>query len=260
MNQENFDYLKNQVKFTGFGEGLEGQLKEKIQGQHPEFTLQHSAEYGQDKVNVTLHFRKSDEKDMYFFNKYDMSLKKSEAGEEMKQTFYVGKDNTFTFKEAYNLMDGRAVNKDLVNKQEEKYNSWVQLDRNDADEKGNFKVKHFHENYGYDLEAVLSKHKIKELGDDTDKGRLIDSLKKGNKQSVTFIKEGEEQKGFVQANPQYKSLKIFDGKGKEIRQNETRSEKQDTKKSAKQAEKPNDEDNPSAGENKKQTRKRGIKA
>ncbi len=185
---------------------------------------------------------------------------KSEAGEEMKQTFYVGKDNTFTFKEAYNLMDGRAVNKDLVNKQEDKYNSWVQLDRNDADEKGNFKVKHFHENYGYDLEAVLSKHKIKELGDDTDKGRLIDSLKKGNKQSVTFIKEGEEQKGFVQANPQYKSLKIFDGKGKEIRQNETRSEKQDTKKSAKQTEKPNDEDNPSAGQNKKQTRKRGIKA
>jgi len=260
MNQENFDYLKNQVKFTGFGEGLEDQLKEKIKGQQPEFTLKHSAEYGQDKVNATLHFRKSDEKDMYFFNKYDMSLKKSEAGEEMKQTFYVGKDNTFTFKEAYNLMDGRAVNKDLVNQQKEKYNSWVQLDKNDADEKGNFKMKHFHENYGYDLEAVLSKHKIKELGDNTDKERLTESLKKGNKQSVTFIKEGEEQKGFVQANPQYKSLKIFDGKGKEIRQNEARSEKQDTKKSTKQAEKPNDDDNPSAGQNKKQTRKRGIKA
>lgn len=259
MNQENFDYLKNQVKFTGFGEGLESQLKAKIEGLQPEFTLQHMAEYGTDKVNATLHFRRSDEKEMYFFNKYDMSLKKNE-GEEIKQTFYVGKDNTFTFKEAYNMMDGRAVNKDLVNKQQEAYNSWVQLDKNDADEKGNFKMKHFHENYGYDLEAVLSKHQIKELGDGTDKERLLESLKKGNKQSVTFIKDGEEQKGFVQANPQYKSVKVFDGKGKEVRQNEAKAEKQETSKSAKKVEKPGDEDKPSAKQNNKQARRKGIKA
>lgn len=258
MNQENFDYLKNQVKFTGFGEALEGQLEEKIKGQQPEFTLQHTAEYGKDKVNATLHFRKSDEKDMYFFNKYDMSLIKNEQ-EEIKQTFYVGKDNTFTFKEAYNLMDGRAVNKDLVNKQQEAYNSWVQLDRNDADEKGNFKMKHFHENYGYDLEATLSNHKLKELSDGTDKERLMESLKKGNKQSVTFIKDGEEQKGFIQANPQYKSVKIFDNKGKEVRQNEVKAEKQGTNKTSKKVEKPGDEDKPSAKQEKKQTSKRGIK-
>lgn len=245
MNQENFDYLKNQVKFTGFGEGLEDQLKEKIQAQQPEFTLQHTAEYGKDKVNATLHFRKSDEKDMYFFNKYDMALKKDNA-EEIKQTFYVGKDNTFTFKEAYNLMDGRTVNKDLVNKQQETYNSWVQLDKNDADEKGNFKLKHFHENYGYDLEDALSKHKIKELGASTDKDRLMESLKKGNKQSVTFLKDGAEQKGFVQANPQYKSLKIFDDKGKEIRQGEKKAEKEGANKSNKTAEKAGDEDKPAA--------------
>ena len=31
MNQKNLDYLKDQVKFTGFGEGLENELKEKMQ-------------------------------------------------------------------------------------------------------------------------------------------------------------------------------------------------------------------------------------
>ncbi len=31
MNQKNFDYLKDQLKFTGFGEGIENALKEKLQ-------------------------------------------------------------------------------------------------------------------------------------------------------------------------------------------------------------------------------------
>ncbi len=33
MNQKNFEYLSDQVKFTGFGEGLENELKEKMQKQ-----------------------------------------------------------------------------------------------------------------------------------------------------------------------------------------------------------------------------------
>jgi hypothetical protein len=33
MNQKNFDYLKDQVKFTGFGEGLETKLKERMEKQ-----------------------------------------------------------------------------------------------------------------------------------------------------------------------------------------------------------------------------------
>lgn len=144
MNQENFDYLKNQVKFTGFGDGLESELKNKINSGEPAFTLQHNMEYGNDKVNTTLHFRKSEDKDMYFFNKYDMSVNKGDS--EINQTFFVGRDNTFTHKEAYNLLDGRTVNKNLVNKDRESYNSWVKLDFNDADANGNFKMKHFHEN------------------------------------------------------------------------------------------------------------------
>jgi len=35
-------------------------------------------------------------------------LQKAGENEPVKQTFYVGKDNTFTLKEGYNLMAGRA--------------------------------------------------------------------------------------------------------------------------------------------------------
>ncbi|MGV3641369.1 MAG: hypothetical protein ACO1NZ_12665, partial [Adhaeribacter sp.] len=75
---------------------------------------------------------------------------------------------------------------------------------------GNFRMRHFHQNYGYNLEQSLAKHPIKELKSEQDKSRLLDSLKRGNRQSVTFLQNGSEQKHFVEANPRFKSLNVYD--------------------------------------------------
>jgi len=55
-----------------------------------------------------LNFRHAENSDRYYFNSYNLSLQKAGENEPVKQTFYVGKDNTFTLKEGYNLMAGRA--------------------------------------------------------------------------------------------------------------------------------------------------------
>ena len=226
MNEQNYDYLKNQVKYTGFGEGLENQLKEKMVQGEPAFTIRHNTEFGNDKMTSDLHFRKSDQTDMYFFNKYDTSLKKGNEDTEMKQTFYIGKENNITLKEAYNLMDGRSVNKDLVNREGEKYNAWVQLNFKETDSNGNFKPKQFHENYGFDLEKALEQHPIKELSSPEDKERLMDSLKKGNRQSVTFKDGDDEQKRFVEASPQFKSINVYDQSQNRIGRSNNQKESQ----------------------------------
>lgn len=81
---------------------------------------------------------------------------------------------------------------------------------------GNFKVKHYHQNYGYDLEATLSKHSIKGLEKDDYKNNLMDSLKKGNIQFVTFKQDASEQKQFIEANPQFKTINILRWKMQKI--------------------------------------------
>lgn len=128
----------------------------------------------------------------------------------MQQTFYINKGNNITLKEAYNLMEGRSVNKDLTNKQGEVYNAWIQMDFKQSDDNGNFKLKHYHQNYGYDLDAALSKHPIKELGHEEYRGNLLESLKKGNRQSATFQVDATEQKHYIEANPQFKTINIYD--------------------------------------------------
>ena len=228
MNQKNFDYLKDQIKYTGFGEGLENQLKENMKRQAPEFTLQHQNTFGRDETTSALHFKKSPSSDMYFFNSYLVSLKNQDQTEKINQSFYVEKNNNITLKEAFNLMQGRAVNKDLTNKEGQLYNAWVQLDFKNTDQSGNYKLKQFHQNYGFELEKALSKLPIKELGNEQDKSRLIESLQKGNRQFVTFSENGTEQKRFIEANPQFKSITVYDGNSQRIRQDlsEKQSEKQ----------------------------------
>lgn len=225
MNEKNFEYLKDQLKYTGFGEALESQLKEKMQKEEPNFTLTHNANYGNDTAAVTLNFNKSKESDLYFFNSYKVELQKENSKESLQQTFYINKGNNITMKEAYNLMEGRSVNKDLTSKEGEVYNSWVQMDFKQSETNGNFKLNHYHQNYGYDLEATLAKHPIKELETPKYKEDLINSLKKGNLQSTTFLKEGNEIKQYIEASPQFKTINIYDNNMKRIDNRESRDEK-----------------------------------
>lgn len=226
MNEKNVEYLKDQLKYTGFGDAMENALVENIKKESPEFKLAHETKYGTDTVLTSLNFKKSDQSDMYFFNSYDMNIQKEGKPVEFSQTFYINRDNNITAKEAYNLMEGRAVNKDLKNKEGEVYNSWLKFDFKEADEKGNFKLNHYHQNYGYDLEASLAKHFIKELETPKFKEDLINSLKKGNIQSATFVIAGEERKQYVEANPHFKTVNVYDGNMQRINNRESKVEKQ----------------------------------
>lgn len=224
MNAKNLEFLKEGIKYLGFGEGLNNKLAEEVNSQKNEFQLRTENQYGKDKVSYTLDFRKSDQSDMYFFNKYTATLPGQNNDLDKSQTFYIKKNSGVTAKEAYNLLNGRAVNKDLTNQEGEKYNAWLQIDWNQKDSHGNHKFKMIHEAYGFKLDDVLSKHPIKELNDPTSKGRLVQSLERGNLHQVTFQKGDKEEKMFITANPQFKTLNLYDSAMKKVYQENERKE------------------------------------
>jgi hypothetical protein len=211
MNEQNLDYLNRQIKFTGFGESHANELKAKMESGISDFILLHNQEFGKDMTTAGLHFRKSDNSDLYFFNKYDLLVKNSQQQVPVKQTFYVNqKEDNITLKEGYNLLSGRAIQKEHIPKEGEKYKAWLQLDFKETDKNGQFKVKQFHPNYGYDLETALHKHPIQELSSNDGIKRLLESLERGNRQQVTYGEAGKEQKVFLEASPQFKSINFFD--------------------------------------------------
>ena len=234
MNQKNHDYLRDQLKYTGFGEEVQGRLADNLQKSQNEFTIKHQSTYGKDELSVALNFKKSPSSDMFFFNNYQAELQKPGAEATVSQTFYINNEGrNITQKEAYNLLDGRAVNKDLVNKEGQIHNAWIKLDFKETTTNGNYKTKQFSPQYGFELEKVVAKLPIKELTSDTDRIKLLESLERGNRQVVTFNSPQGEQKRFIEANPQFKSITVYDENQRRIRQSEDQGKSQGTLESIK---------------------------
>jgi hypothetical protein len=210
MNQNNFEYLKDQLKYTGFGQGLSEQLLSSIQKRLPAFSLQYKARFGGDELTASLNFQRSAKQELYFFNSYLASLKNQDQSQKINQLFYVRPSGSITLKEAFNLLQGRAVEKQFVNRQGESYRAWVQLDFKNTDLEGNFKIRQFHQNYGYDLSAQVCRLSLKELDDELSKSRLLDSLRRGNRQQVTLLDQGQEHKFYIEASPQFKAIIAYD--------------------------------------------------
>ncbi len=212
MNHENLLFLQDNLKYLGFGElgPLNNQLEESIGSGVAEFQLYTEACFDENtKLEACLHFRRGDKNEMYFFNKYEALLRyEDRPGKDMGHTFYINKGAGITFKEAFNLLQGRAVNKDLTNQEGEKYNAWLQLQLEEKDGEKTYRLKPYGARYGYDIEKVLEKYPIRELQLEETKKTLIRSLRRGNLQMVTFIKTGKTVKMMIEANPLYKTINI----------------------------------------------------
>jgi hypothetical protein len=219
MNTQNLEFLKKSLLNLGFGEQVNQELEKNIDKKVPEFDLPARHEFNQQKVNYTLHFKAGENQEMYFFNKFDSTLHKGKE-KEQNQTFYINKGNGITAKEAFNLMEGRAVHKQLFNKDGDKYQAWLQLDNDNLTQNGSKEIKRFNENYGFDLNEVLKDKGIKELTTNEGTENLFRSLKKGNTQQITVERNGEEKKFFISASPQFKTVDLYDHQQKKIKREE----------------------------------------
>jgi hypothetical protein len=215
MNEQNVEYLKNNIKYLGFSDSVYPELMKNMENRVPEFTISHSRDYGDEKLEARLHFSKSKTSEIYFVNNYQATLIKANQ-EKVSQMIYLDRGNGLTQKETYNLLSGRSVNTDLKNKEGEKYNAWIKLDFSAKEPNGNYKVSQYHEAYKYDLAATLQKYHINEFKDETQKERLTQSLQRGNKHQVTFEKNGAIEKLWIEANPQFKSLNVYDDQNRKV--------------------------------------------
>ncbi|QXV66808.1 hypothetical protein INP83_06910 [Mucilaginibacter sp. 21P] len=234
MNTQNAEFLKKTLLNLGFGEKLNDELDKKMDGKLPEFQLTTQNEYNGKQVDYKLHFKAGDNNDMYFFNKYDASVK-PENSEALKQTFYINKGNGVTAKEAFNLMEGRAVHKQLYSQEGEKYHAWIKLDKENLTEGGNMKIRSWNDNYGFKPEEVLVGKGIKEMTTDQGRDNLLRSLKKGNAQQITVERDGKENKYFISANPQFKTIDLYDHQMKKIKREELLKPENSNSKTQKQS-------------------------
>ncbi|WPU94812.1 hypothetical protein SNE25_04660 [Mucilaginibacter sabulilitoris] len=253
MNTQNLEFLKKSLLNLGFGDKLNDQLEKQINQKTPDFILDARHEFNQKAVDYQLHFKAGESDGMYFFNKFDAKLNNGKDNE-VNQTFYINKGNGITAKEAFNLMEGRAVYKQLYNKDSEPYKAWLQLDPDNLSQNGNKEIKRFNDNYGFDLEEVLTGKGIKEMENAESKENLLRSIRKGNPQQITVTRGKGEVKYFVTASPQFKTVDLYDHQMKKIKREELLKPEQKPANSQKKDQQQKEE----LPEKKQQSRKRKM--
>jgi hypothetical protein len=234
MQEDNLTFLKRNLTTKGFDDAtLHANLENQVKQGQPEFKLMGTAEFKRgpltEKVDYELAFKKSDQSDKYFFNSFKATLKNDDPAKEMSRDFYLRKGRGFTKKEAYNLLGGRAVYKEMTNKSDEVYKAWVKLDFMKKDERGNFELRQWGQKYGYDLQKTLQNFPIKELADPELRERITASLEKGNTVKVTFAREGRDETMYIEAVPRWKSLEVYGEKMNKIFTDNTKKAGKDEK-------------------------------
>lgn len=214
--QKEFDqvqYLKDQLKYLGFGEDekLHKNLEKEIKSTNTQFEIKTSSDKAlpENKVDFLLRFNKTDSGGV-FFNSYHAILK-NDKDESIHHKFPVNRENTFTAKEAVNLLEGRAVKIEFQNpKTEQKEPAFVQFNFNEPKtEKGNYNFQNFYKNYGVDTAQIVEKSKL--IFDKPEwKESTIKSLEKGNIVKVKFELDNKVVEGKAVLNPQYKNLNLYD--------------------------------------------------
>jgi hypothetical protein len=243
MDEKAMGFNESQLKRTGFAEAFTPELKAKMEQGMPLIQHEFKKNYDGDQVTANLHLKKSATSDYYFLNKFDLQLQKDGQSNTLNQTFYITSkkatgenedgnqqknkvDNKYTLKEAYNLLAGRPVHKNLVSNEGNEYEAWVKLNLKNKLDNGNHELKQYTKNYGFDLENVLSKYPIKELTNEQYKQSLIESLQRGNLQKATFVgNDGKEEKLYISPNITLGALNVYD-QNKQRLTTETLVEKQ----------------------------------
>jgi hypothetical protein len=214
--QKEFDqvkYLKDQMKYLGFGEDekLQKDLEKGINGKQQQFEIKTSSDktLPENRVDFTLKFSKSDQGGI-FLNSYHAKLTNDQKGE-ISHNFPVSRENSFTAKEAVNLLEGRSVKIEFVNpKSNQTEPAFVQFNFNEAKtDKGNYYFQNFYKNYGVDTAKIIEKSNL--VFDNPEwKENSIKSLEKGNVVKVKFKENDQVVEAKAILDPQNRNLRLYD--------------------------------------------------
>ncbi|RNL88466.1 hypothetical protein ED312_08425 [Sinomicrobium pectinilyticum] len=175
-------------------------------------TVPVSYEVGENKRMAFELQLKQGDKGQFYLEGYTAALHETGAGSGVKkQYFQVDRENNINTRQAYNLLSGRPV---VQGNGENRH--WMQLDFNDRDPHGNYRVKRFYPGYGFDLEKKLRELPLKELRTPEERRKLIKALHNGEQKEVTLIQGYKQQRIILEANPRFKSLNLYNGKGEKI--------------------------------------------
>jgi hypothetical protein len=143
----------------------------------------------------------------YHLHRYRASLEYDrQPGKNRSQVFFLN-DALITVKEAFNLLEGRSVEK-VFFEGGKSYTGWIQLNFYAPDNRGGYRFTKYRTGDSFNLSKALEYYNIVEAQDDGERCEIIRRLKAGDSVLVSFILPSRYQRKFIEANPLYRGIII----------------------------------------------------
>ncbi len=198
----NLDTLKQHLKQAGFSLNLDNVLERMLKQDFPTFHIRYADPLRQKDADFTLHFSKIPGTGQYYLQRFDASSRPSlqallkNEPIQARRSFSLDDKKVFTATEAANLVNGKAVCKEIDGKEQ-----WIMLNNT----KGISRENEYHV-MKFNLDKALEQLPILELNDRGKAAKLIEGLKTGDVKEVTMLLNGLHQKISLQAAPQHKTV------------------------------------------------------
>ncbi len=214
MEQDNICEIKNQMQLLGIHPEVLGEndLTTHIAAETHSFDICDQIIFeGEAVLKAHLYFFKSPVTKQFVLQKFKASLRfPDDPDKDKTQVFDMAKGMLVTIREAFNLLCGRAVFKEIATPNGDKYSAWIQLNFAEKTLEGNYLIKRFRAYNGYDPGRLLSRYPIRELNDTGLKAEIIQGLRRGDLIPVTFLKpSGRTEKKLIEFNPVHKIITIY---------------------------------------------------
>ncbi|RBQ08976.1 hypothetical protein [Pedobacter miscanthi] len=221
MNEENLRHLQANLEYLGFGKKLNTSLRYCIEFGLPRFRMTLNLKMPvpnpknwpdhEDFIEYQLEISKDSDNDKYSFIWYDLYLSKAIKPYEMiNQRFFINNGKGITATESYNMLSGRAVNKDVMLKNGRTANLWLKLSFTEYLAVNGYAIRSYGGNYKFNLAAAVDRFIFPEMEEEGLKNRLMKSLKRGDLQRMCFFTSGREVQGFITVDPQFETIEFYD--------------------------------------------------
>lgn len=198
--QQNREKVLRTILKTGFKDAVP-KVDTQMQLGHAKFDIPLNYYTSEnERVVHRLSFSKN-QNEQYEFDGFRTTIYNELDPDGFKEHFFQADgDKTLNVRESYNLLSGRAV---------EKEGKWLQLDFCDKNAEGSYRLKEFHSDFGFNLEKTISSLPLVQLSDEISKTKLLQALKEGELVEVNFLKNKAETR-YIECRPQFKSVNIYD--------------------------------------------------
>ncbi|MDX3916980.1 MAG: hypothetical protein QHC79_25790 [Pseudosphingobacterium sp.] len=234
MNEQNFDYLKKQQKYMEVGDRLHEVLERAISKGLPKFDLAITASHPvlgdtsgtkRDFARYQLEYSRSAKSDDYYLNANNVTLYMANEPFPRTQRFDLQHFPQFTLTEAYNLLSGRAVEK-LVPKRDDKGELirddqgkavlqpvFYKIDTSIKDAYNSHPVRPYYPGYKFDLEQTLANYRPENIKASRKDEDPLKSLRRGDFIEATIPIGKKKTDVYMAADPEWKSMEVYDKKG-----------------------------------------------